>query len=698
MVKRLWNRPGMAWAAWGAVAGLAFSAPAAPPKADFHVAADGRDDWSGRLAAPNAGKTDGPFASLARARNAVRGLKKDRPITVLIRGGTYRLADAVWFGPADSGGGPDAPVTYAAPPGETPVLSGAWRVRQRLSNKPGSTIWSVKLPAGSKVTDLHLDGRRLTRARMPNEGFFSALRKGCTRTTFFYEKGPTGPVPDAEVGFAVVRPYQWCEEHIPLKRVDHEKRQVTLARPCGYKVSPGGYGAPGHFRIENVAAALDQPGEWCFNPDTRLLHVIPPEGVDPNEAELLAAATPVLVALNGEPGKDRWVEDVAFRGLTFARTARTAKPEWGAYGASAVRFRGARRCRIEACRFVDLGGCGATLWKECVRCRVAGCEFARAGETAVTIFDYLGEGPPASRGNVVDGNHIHHGGAVRRNAVGISLSMTRGNRVTGNRIDHMPYSGITAAGTRPEYWKPANAPKLEAPFTPAKIRPFVPLAGNVVAGNRVDHVMQEMGDGGAIYFWGVSGPQPNVIEANLIHDVGLGEALAVGLYLDDQMADVVVRRNLVVRADWGLHLHGTSRCRIESNVFARTRVCDVSVQPEKYNTEPMLNVIRRNVFYMGSGGLYRRYNFEKGNRPLKEMDRNLYWRGAGKELTLGIAKGFDARSVVADPLFVAPGEWDYRLRPDSPARRLGIEGLAWTGPHLRRPSARPRTRPAGTTE
>jgi len=43
--------------------------------ATFHVSPDGRDAWSATLARPNAGKTDGPFASLGRARNAVRALK-----------------------------------------------------------------------------------------------------------------------------------------------------------------------------------------------------------------------------------------------------------------------------------------------------------------------------------------------------------------------------------------------------------------------------------------------------------------------------------------------------------------------------------------------------------------------------------------------------------------------------------------------
>ena len=43
----------------------------------FFVATDGDDAWSGAVPEPNAGRTDGPFATLTRARDAVRELKLD---------------------------------------------------------------------------------------------------------------------------------------------------------------------------------------------------------------------------------------------------------------------------------------------------------------------------------------------------------------------------------------------------------------------------------------------------------------------------------------------------------------------------------------------------------------------------------------------------------------------------------------------
>ena len=50
-------------------------------EATFFVSKDGDDAWSGRLATPNAEKTDGPFATLAKAKDAVRAMKTQQPLS-----------------------------------------------------------------------------------------------------------------------------------------------------------------------------------------------------------------------------------------------------------------------------------------------------------------------------------------------------------------------------------------------------------------------------------------------------------------------------------------------------------------------------------------------------------------------------------------------------------------------------------------
>jgi hypothetical protein len=95
-------------------------------KGDFFVSPNGNDSWSGTLDAPNASKTDGPFATINRAKLAVRELKskvylpKDKPIdaryagtnypfgkgkdiVVFIRTGFYPLKESLVFSPEDGG-------------------------------------------------------------------------------------------------------------------------------------------------------------------------------------------------------------------------------------------------------------------------------------------------------------------------------------------------------------------------------------------------------------------------------------------------------------------------------------------------------------------------------------------------------------------------------------------------------------------
>ena len=79
---------------------------------DFFVSPTGSDAWTGTLSEPNAAASDGPFATLVRARDAVADLNRDNPrdIVVLVREGVYSLERTVVFGTKDSGLG-DSTVT-----------------------------------------------------------------------------------------------------------------------------------------------------------------------------------------------------------------------------------------------------------------------------------------------------------------------------------------------------------------------------------------------------------------------------------------------------------------------------------------------------------------------------------------------------------------------------------------------------------
>jgi len=110
---------------------LLLGAPSEPVPT-WYVSPAGRDTWSGRRDTPNASQTDGPFATLERARDAIRasrqaGAPPAGPVVVEVLGGRYERRQTFTLGAEDSGTA-EAPVIYRARAGEQVILSGGQRL------------------------------------------------------------------------------------------------------------------------------------------------------------------------------------------------------------------------------------------------------------------------------------------------------------------------------------------------------------------------------------------------------------------------------------------------------------------------------------------------------------------------------------------------------------------------------------------
>ena len=650
-------------------------------KAEFYVAKDGSNAWSGKLEAANAEKTDGPFSTLQRARDAVRTEKK-RGLTVFVRNGTYYQTETFYLYPEDSG------TTYAAYPGEQPVISGGTVLKNEWVKAENENKWRLELRKGERVSDLFMDGKRLQLARIPKKGFFKAEAVDNSTTEFKFNKGEFPACPDAASGVVLLMAYEWAEAYISVSKLDEEKCIITLAKSSGYPIVSKNDKSSGNYYIENLQAAVTEPGEWAFDKETSVLTLIPPEGVDPNKSEIIAGNLPVIVAVDGNVKKDIWTENVIFKGLTFQHSGKEGR--WRHYEGTAVRLNGTKRCSIIDCRFTDLGGSGVVIWKECRENTVSGCEFVRTGDTPVHIFDYLGEGPAMSSGHRIVDNYIHHCNTVMKSISAISVAGSEGNLIAHNVIHDMPYIGINLSGTMTKYWQQKSAPELEPPFTAARIKPFLRARNNVFEYNYIHDVMQELYDGGGIYFWGTMGYGENIIRKNMISNVGKGRRNATGIYLDDETDDVRVYDNVVVGANIGTHLHGCPKNILENNLFAYSARIDISIQPEPYNVAPMNTTFSRNVMYMGFGEMFstgESWNKNWDKKPIGEMDNNIYWRG-GAEVKFGAGNltSFDKNSKVADPFSTRTEVDNFTVKFGENAAKLGIRNIELKGVGLSRTS------------
>ena len=215
---------------------------AAETGAEFYVATDGSDAWSGTVSEPNEQRTDGPFASLSRARDAVRSLIGIRAgdVLVLIRGGAYRLEKTVVFGLQDSLPD-DGTVTYAAYPGETPIFSsaseiGGWRpVKNPPPELPKHAASHVRV---AKVSDrfdsLYDGGGMLPRAR--SAGFIP--ERGGSRTTLRFPAGKLKNWSNIEDVEIVVRPHHaWIVNILPLQSVDQHQHIARTSVEATYAMN-----------------------------------------------------------------------------------------------------------------------------------------------------------------------------------------------------------------------------------------------------------------------------------------------------------------------------------------------------------------------------------------------------------------------------------------------------------------------------
>ncbi len=636
----------------------------------FYVSPDGSDQ--------NPGTRAQPFATLPRARDAVRALRQGaparQPATVRLLDGAHVLSEAFVLTP------PDSDVTYEAAPGARPVVSGGVRVSGW--RKDGERLWVADVPwlksRAEPFTQLFVNGARRPCARTPNEGAYFYTKRLTLAPGepgpclgFTYNKEDALPW-IAQPGVRVALFHNWVNSYNRVKSVDAEKRRVSFARPAGIFF----LGPEVRYYVENSREALDAPGEWFADTSTGKLYYYPLSGERPERAEVIAPVlTASLVVVDGDPLKGAFVDGLRFSGLSFQHADANLAPDYphsvqGAHTQRGAIFaKGLRASLIERCEFARLGEHAVSLREGCVSNAVRRCHIYDMGGGGV----YLSEGAPASKSeayltahNAVDNNFIHDGGRIYRAACGVFLGGSASyNRITHNEICDLSWMGVHLGWS----WT-GRAPAH--------------THHNEVGYNHIHHLGNGvLNDIGGIYTLGVS--PGTVLHHNLIHDVtrfergreGYG---GWGIYLDAGSSQITVANNVVHDTrDGGLHLHNHTYPWgdvVTNNIFAFSQDAEL-IRNATMEHEERHVVMERNIAYGPSVRALGGHNWKKGSNF--SADRNLYWSTAtnapdfcGRAFDAWQAEGGDRSGRVADPLFVNADARDFRLKPDSPARALGF--------------------------
>jgi parallel beta-helix repeat protein len=208
--------------------------------------------------------------------------------------------------------------------------------------------------------------------------------------------------------------------------------------------------------------------------------------------------------------------------------------------------------------------------------------------------------------------------------------------------------------------------------------------GNIIEYNHLHDIGKEMlSDMGGIY---TLGEQPGTrIRNNLIHDIASFTYGGWGIYPDEGSSDMLIENNIVYHCkSAGFHQHYGRENLVRNNVWAFNR----ENQLMRTRVEPHVSFIfERNIVYFDEGRLLGS-NWTGDKFTMKD---NLYFdtrgtgiRFAGMSFDEWQASGQDKDSVIADPLFANAGNFDFRLRPESPALKMGFQqiDMSTVGPRV----------------
>ncbi len=697
----------------------------------FYVSVKGCDAWSGRLAEVNMDRTDGPFATLAKAKNAVREVllqKGAGPVKVVLRGGRYCMEETLVFSAPDSGS-KNQPVWYVAYPGEKPVLTGSKPILdfekmkfpiKGMSREAASHCYVANVPKldGKKWHFKTLYENGLLQPRARDDGFIPEITDDENVETqfvgdkakgaFIYPEGLFNKETDLEdVEIFGVPSWGFCINYLGIKRLDESRRIAYTTVPATYKIGPK-LGPIGINRdhtamwVENVPSALDEPGEWYLDSSAGKLYFWPKSGKPGN------VQAPVLTELIRVEGtKSKPVGYIHFMGITFTNTDRVSFDlddvtiqhdwEWFDKSTAMLRFDNTEHCQVAQCTFEDSGSAGVRFDHHSQFNAVESCTFEMLGGGGVLLCGYGPGTIDVNHHNRIDNSRFSYCSQLWWHTPAIMVWQSGHNVISHNQVDHMPYTGIVVSGVRPVFFgikdpireivQTILLDRDNRPETYQQSLPYLHARFNRVENNEVFRVMEKLSDGNGIYISGAG--EGNLIRGNYVHHI-LGDGCQSAIRIDDFQEDVVITENVIYKAVSGgitLKHNNAITNNIMVDMIGEYTYDDKQFEPYGFvllRRGPSENsTIRNNVYYQ-TGDIAAVYCEGRNTwhpefiKNIADTDQNLYFLASYDDKGTEMLKkyqdqGVEKNSVVANPGFVDLKNEDFRFVVDSAALKLGIK-------------------------
>jgi len=643
------------------LAGPALASAEPPPPKTFYVSPSGADQWSGSLPEPNAEKSDGPFATLERARDAIRELKKQGPlpsggIVVEFRGGVYEREKAFEL-TGDDSGAEGSPIVYQGRAGEEVRITGGRRVAgfqpvtdpavlARLDESArGKVLWADLRTQGivdlgevnQNRLELFFRDKPMTLARWPNEGFVSIVglvggdpvdvrgTKGDKNGKFMYDGDrPSRWKDEGEIWVHGYWFWDWSDQRHKVESIDTEMRIIAVAPPYHHY----GYRKGQWFYAFNLLSEIDSPGEWYLDRQTGILYFWPPEPLEPNS---------VVVSVARDLVRLRDASHVSFRNLIFEGARDTA-----------VTIQGGTQNQVIGCTLRNLGS-GAVRFSGGTDSGVSGCEIYGLGSGAVTLWG--GDRKTLTPARLsAENNHIHDYGRWNRMYCPAVALGGVGNRAAHNLIHDAPHQAISFGGNE-----------------------------HLIELNEIHHVCLESNDAGAIYAGRDWTQRGTVIRHNYMHHVtGFRGHGCVGVYLDDMFSGTTIAGNVFYQVTRAAFIGGGRDNVIENNLFVDcTPAVHIDARGMGWANYCVHDEMRKNLLAMPyQNDLWRsRYPkltdvwedepaAPKGNLVARNACQGGRWDGFEKRAVPYVT--FEDNLAMDDLGLIDPAKMNFQLRDDSP--------------------------------
>jgi len=551
---------------------IGFSMPIFAQSSDravFYISTEGNDLADGTIAAP--------FATLERARDAIRELKKEGGLpqsgaTVYLREGSYERDKTFVLEQQDSGTD-NAPIVYRAFPNENVTVSGGKKIKladftpvtdggiiARLPKESRNKVLQFdlknigitkvdKMPlyghgmsvlqqrteykTGVQSVELFLNNEEMKIARWPNEGY-QAIDEVIDPGTIYMVQGKSLEVDGPPQGFTIkvndkrlarwgqakdimmhgFWTFDWSDQSVEVDYVDANKMEIKSVQPHAFGVS---LDRTGKFYVYNLLEEIDVPGEWYINKDDCMLYFYPPTD-DTNSFVDISLIDDYLFSLND-------TSNITIRGITFESSRGNG---------------------------INIEEGFNNLISQCVIRNMAGCALDISGkQNGIISSEVYGMGNGGVRlsggdrntltpaGNYAENNDIYKVDRISKTYVPAIRLSGVGNKAINNRLHESDHLIIQFSGN-----------------------------DHIIERNEIFDAVKNSDDMGAIYTgrdWTTRG---NIIKNNYFRDINnvIGPLGVFAIYTDDSTSEAYINGNIFHNVYKALFSHGGRDHVVQNNV------------------------------------------------------------------------------------------------------------------------------------